>query len=846
MGIRNKLTLCLLAVLFPLAAVGAFATHLVDMQMVERTTAALANTQRLEAARIEQILRGYANNARGLASGPHLRDFVSAVNDYQQNRDTHHAADNITDVWVNNTLESTSPIGGYDGFAVIDPEAAWPLQQLALAMQRKAGIIGTQIVELKIVNRKNETLGESIGFSWTPTDVKLVDRSMLTVKSYFGDAFVNLEGRERLGIVSPIISTEGEVVGALMMESRLGPIINMISKHEHVGDSIEAHIAQPTLDGDAQFITPLRFARDAAFNKTVPADSDMAVNLALKSPESQVIKALDYRGVESFLAIQTIADTGWGLVVKVDTSEIKQPAIQLRQWLLWATAASIGFVALIYLFFLVPIVRRLNKAALAARQIMSGNLSAAIIDNSNDEITELAASINTLAHDLQADQKMRREVEKRLRHQALHDDLTGLLNRKHANKVIEQLTHDNSQEHSVMFLDLNGFKDVNDLFGHAAGDVVLSKVARRLAQQMPPQATLARWGGDEFVVILPGSGEEQATALARSLHKVFEKGFDSNVGHHNIGCSIGMATSSRDKSLDAALIEADTLMYEQKKSQRIHQSKSGLTTRGVERALMEDRMEMWFQPTVELERPGNYTLVGATAELRMRNNQGAYVLTDEFVPDLQDTTVIRALDTRTLELALRTLRRWNMAGIVDQGFQLSITLSDSSFKDRTFAERLQKKLKVLDISATQLQIELPGESHKMDNEVVDQLHRLDVSLALNGVCSEPEQLQYQISASRASVAIVGKTIIGETGAEQTFAAPHLIDMCKTHDVAVQARCVESREQLSQLHALGVTQFQGRLFEQPTRAVDFVSRWGQTRMTGLGKTMTSSSVLRLAG
>ena len=846
MGIRNKLVLCLLAVLFPLAAVGAFATHLVDLQMVERTTAALANTQRLEAARIEQILRGYANNARGLASDMHLRDFVSAVNDHQHNSDAEKPSDNASDVWVRNTLESSSAIGGYDGFAVIDPEAPWPLQQLALAMQRKAGIIGTQIVELKIVDRDNETLGESIGFSWTPTDVKLIDRSMRTVKSYFGDAFVNPEGRERLGIVSPIINIGGEVVGALIMESRLGPIIDMISKHERVGDSIEAHIAQPTPDGGAQFITPLRFARDAAFNKTVPADSDMAVNLALESPESQVIKSLDYRGIESYLAIQTIADTGWGLVVKVDTSEIKEPAVQLRQWLLWATAASIGFVALIYLFFLVPIVRRLNKAALAARQIMSGNLSAGVVDTSNDEITELAASINTLAHDLQADQTIRRDVEKQLRHQALHDDLTGLLNRKHANKVIAQLTHESSHEHSVMFLDLNGFKDVNDLFGHAAGDVVLSKVARRLADQMPPQATLARWGGDEFVVILPGSGEQQANELASNLHQVFNTGFDSDVGHHNIGCSIGMATSSHEKSIDAALIEADALMYEQKKSQRIHQSKSGLTTRGVERALMEDRMEMWFQPTVELERPGNYTLVGATAELRMRNNQGAYVLTDEFVPDLQDTTVIRALDTRTLELALRTLRRWNLAGIVDQGFQLSITLSDSSLKDKTFAERLQNKLKIFDISATQLQIELPGESRRVNNEVIDQLHRLDVSLAINGLCSEPEQLHCQIPASRASVAIVGKTIIEDTGAEQAHAAPYLMDKCKKHEVVVQARCIESREQLSQLHALGVTQFQGRLFEQPSRAVDFVSRWGQTRMTGLGKTMTSSAGLRLAG
>lgn len=830
MGIRNKLVLCLLAVLFPLVAVALFATHLFDRQMAERSMAALANTQRLEAARIEQILEGYANNARSLAGGVHVRDFSAMLNDYRNRGD---------DINTNDKVKQPV-IGGFDGFAIIDPDSPWPLQQLALALQRKAGIIGSSVVELQLLDRAGGTLGETMGFSWIPTDAKLIERSMRTVKTYFGDAFVNLDNQQRLGMVSPVISRDGEVVGALVMETRLAPIINMISKHEDMGKSIEAHIAQPTITGDAQFITPLRFDRTAAFNKTVPISRGLAVNQALRSPESQVIKAADYRGVESFLAFQTIADTGWGLIVKVDVAETHAPVIKLRKLLGWATAASVGFVALIYLFLLIPIVRRLKKAAAAARQIMDGNLSARLQDHSNDEITELASSINLLARDLENDQKTRCEIEARLRHQALHDDLTGLLNRKHANKVINQLTEDREHEHSVMFLDLNGFKDVNDFYGHAAGDEVLRCIAQRLAKQVPQGATLARWGGDEFVVILPGATEAHATDFALKLHNVFDEPVDSSEGRHNISCSIGLATSNNSVSLDDALIEADALMYEQKKRQRFHRTKGGMAIRGVERALAEDRMEMWFQPMVQLERPGNYALVGADTNMRMRSSQGAYVLPADFMPGLSDAKVMRELDNRAIDLAIQALRRWNLAGIVDQRFRLSVKLSEPTLNDSAFPILLEDSLSSLNVLPTQIQIEIPVGAGPINHSVLAQLRESRIPLALNGVDNEPSLLRH-VPSIQPSVAIIGKPCL-----DDAVVLPHLMDTCKALHVEVMARNVDDRQQLSDLHSLGVSQFQGGLFEQPVRAVDFVSRWGQTRLTGLGQAMTQTAGLRLAG
>ncbi len=158
MGIRAKLVLCLLAVSVPLAAVSAFAIRLVDQQLTERTESALANTQRLEAARITEILSAYAHDARNLAAGAHVKNFVAASNAYRVA---------LSNNAVTSEIEE-SIVGGFDGFAIINPAAPWPLQQLALTLQRKAGIVGSAIVDLRPVDRQGGTLGESLGFSWNP------------------------------------------------------------------------------------------------------------------------------------------------------------------------------------------------------------------------------------------------------------------------------------------------------------------------------------------------------------------------------------------------------------------------------------------------------------------------------------------------------------------------------------------------------------------------------------------------------------------------------------------------------------------------------------------------------
>lgn len=829
MGIRTKIVLCLLGVLIPLGAVSVFAINLFDRHLIERTESALGNTQRLEAARINEILAGYQQDSRTLAAGVHVRQFVTGVHEHRNPDALKHTPDNA----------QPEIIGGYDGFAIINMQSVWPLQQLALSLQRKAGVMGSAVVELRIVDRKGHTLGESVGFSWQPTDPRLVSNAMNQVKTLFGDAFVTDNDENRLGLVSPIVSPESVVVGALILETRLGPITDLVAKHEGVGYSSEAHIAQPTIDGHAQIITPLRFDRKAAFNKIVPISKNLPINQSLDAIGGKILHAKDYRGIETILSIETIPATQWGLVVKMDTKEAFKPVIELRRVLAIAFGTSLLVTIASYMFCFVPIARRLKRTSNATHKIMDGNLTVRIHDSNSDEIGKMARAIDTLALELEIDQEKRADVEARLRHQASHDELTGLLNRKHANKVIKQLNDDDDHVHSVMFLDLNGFKDVNDLYGHSAGDEVLVTVAKRLSALTSDDATLARWGGDEFVVILPRTDEKDATEFALLLHNAFDEIIVTPQGIHSITCSIGLATSSVSKSLDEVLMEADILMYEQKKQHHARHTTGGMATRAVERALHEDRFEVWYQPVVYLQRPGNYMLAGAEAMVRLRTHEGGIVLHKEFRAELAGTSLNATLDRQAIISCLQTLSRWTVSGIVSENFKLSLAIDTQMLNEPEFLSILTCQLESSCINPGQLVLE-PSCPSSIDPDKLASLKMLGVSFAMDKVLAEPNGL-LNLSELQPDFARIDHNWL-----KDPIVSPHLVAICHKRSMGITARNITARDELPALHDLGVTEFQGDLFDKPLRAIDFISRWGQSPLQGLGKQVNQNIALRLTG
>jgi len=820
MGIRIKLLICLFVALVPITVASVFTVHVIDKRLTSRIESGLENARRLEAARITEALEDYRRDAMSLAAGAHVRAFLDGLDAHRLGR-----------------LPADAEIGGVDDFAPIDPAADWPLQQLALRLQRKAGIVGSEAVELRIVDREERTLGESIGFGWKPLDPSLIGRAMSLAVPLFGDAHRDADGRRRLGLVAPVSGARGCIVGPLLLQTRLGPVIDLVTQHEELGRSSEAHIAQRLPNGDAGFITVLRFDRDAAFERTVTAESDAPIVQALASPEGKVLHAKDYRDVDSILAIESIPAIGWGLVVKIDQDEAFGPLANARSAIRFAALATALFILVGSTFVLHPLGRRLRRTAAAAQRISDGDLTSRIDDTGEDEIGEVARSIDRLAAELAVDRRMRSAVEERLRHQAQHDELTGLHNRMRANAVIAELAEMPERTAAIVFLDLDGFKDVNDLYGHAAGDAVLIAIAGRLRGTVDSRSTLARWGGDEFVVVLPDGDERAARAVANRIRRLFDEPVVTDFGTHQLGCSIGLATAGPQRTLAEAVLDADARMYEQKRGRQHGRSIETVTTRSVESALLEDRIEVWYQPIVSVSATGEWQPRSAEALVRLCTRGGALVGPDDFLAEIRQSDLGRELDRRVMTRSLEALARWRRTGIVEDTFRIAINLTGQSLLAPTFVFDVAEQLDRLGVPASHLVIELSEETGEIDSTVLGQLRDLGVGLALDDVGLHRSNLDRLVGLAP-DIAKIDRQWV-----DDEVVLPRLIDICRQLGMQIVAEGVESVDQLERLQTLGVTRFQGYLFGRAMPDDAFVDAWGRTRPTDPAPTKER---LRLVG
>jgi diguanylate cyclase (GGDEF)-like protein/PAS domain S-box-containing protein len=263
-------------------------------------------------------------------------------------------------------------------------------------------------------------------------------------------------------------------------------------------------------------------------------------------------------------------------------------------------------------------------------------------------------------------------AEERFAHTALHDDLTGLPNRRLVNDRLSRALNRSERQGGVvvLFCDLDGFKRVNDTHGHHAGDAVLVEAATRMVAATRSGDTVGRMGGDEFVVICGVSAGDDAATLADSVALRIEQAVAEPVvadgTEHRVTASIGIRLADQGDDAAAVLRDADAAMYVAKS-----QGKNGhalyepallaqaLDREGIERqirrALQDDAIEVFFQPVVE---PRSGRVRSVEALLRVPDQHGGYLNTLEAVKVAEQTGIISALDERVLRLACTQVATW--------------------------------------------------------------------------------------------------------------------------------------------------------------------------------------------
>ena len=294
-------------------------------------------------------------------------------------------------------------------------------------------------------------------------------------------------------------------------------------------------------------------------NYQVPAGKNRRYDLAVAGVENSG-ETMNSMGVRTFQTFKNLKTVDWILATDYPLDELYEPVENVTRSVL----LIIPLAGIVLTYVMWRIMRHLTAPILSLteqiRHLEKGDSARPLIINSGDEIEELAKAFNSLM-------KLVRKKEKELYHLSIHDNLTGLYNRAYFEAELERRAKGRNFPVSLIVADIDGLKQTNDTLGHAAGDRLIRSAARVLQKAFRSDDVVARTGGDEFAILLGGTGLHAAEEALQRVQKVTEA-HNENPGHLPISLSTGTATAQDRNDLNEALILADMRMYEEKAAKK--------------------------------------------------------------------------------------------------------------------------------------------------------------------------------------------------------------------------------------------------------------------------------------
>ena len=447
-----------------------------------------------------------------------------------------------------------------------------------------------------------------------------------------------------------------------------------------------------------------------------------------------------------------------------------------------------------------------------------------------------------------------RRVTARLRGQveqieklALYDALTGLSNRRLFRDRVEQALLSAKREgegFSLMLLDLDHFKEINDTLGHQTGDAVLEELARRLRSVSRASDTVARLGGDEFALVLLGARDgASALFIAERIRRALDEPFSIDGLSLQLETSIGISVyPEHGEETEVLLRHADIALYASKEShapvvyaaKHNQHSPARLSLVGeTRRAIENDEFVVHFQPEVDLR-------TGATprveALIRWQHPERGLLLPEAFIPIARQSALIRPITRYVLDAALRQCRAWHDAGI---DVAVAVNLAERDLADSRLEEEVSDSLRRWKLGAETLELEIPESAVMSDPERVQKmLTRLStrgVRLAVDDFGSGYASLSH-LKQLPVDVLKIDKSFVQNLGTndEDDAIVRSTIELAHSLGITVVAEGVESEEIGDRLAELGCDLAQGYCLRRPLPA-DELTTWLRTPLARrLGK------------
>lgn len=469
-------------------------------------------------------------------------------------------------------------------------------------------------------------------------------------------------------------------------------------------------------------------------------------------------------------------------------------------------------------------------------------------------ITMMAEELQALNDDLEARVAERtqqlEEAQQQLERLALHDPLTGLANRTLLRDRIDGAmarADRGAAEPAVLVLDLDGFKAVNDSFGHAVGDLLLVEVAGRLRAVVRATDTVARLGGDEFAVVVVDATADQVLGLAERIRHDLQTPL--SVGGHScwVSASIGVCFAYRGQAADALLRDADTAMYAAKSDSRggvqIYEPAMHAATvariklaEELREAIAGDQLQVRYQPIVEL---CSGRIAGAEALVRWRHPSRGLLLPAEFIGVAENTGLVTALDRWVLETAVAQLARWRATVLGDEEFALHVNVSPIELRSPGFSGDVLGCLARHRVATTDLLVEVTENQMMGEDaqtlEALDVLRTAGVRVGIDDFGSGYSSIGYVRRMFVDVVKIDRSLITGlDSDPQQYRVAAAILAIVRAFGLDAVAEGIETQTQAEQLRALGCRYGQGYHWGPPLTAAAL------TRSLGTGPARTDGT------
>ena len=432
------------------------------------------------------------------------------------------------------------------------------------------------------------------------------------------------------------------------------------------------------------------------------------------------------------------------------------------------------------------------------------------------------------------DMTVRKQMEQRLVYMATHDELTGLPNRTLLMEKINQcIEHSQSiqRKAAVAFIDIDRFKGVNDSLGHNIGDTLLKNVAHRLSSCIRDKDILSRWGGDEFVLLLPDlkSYDEVSVIVKRcldSLRAPFE------VDEHCImaTASIGVSFYPKDGHLAQNLLKnADSAMYHAKSEGRNNYQvyKQHMTKQAVEKleleydihnAIQSEQFELYYQPIVDLN---SGAIRGAEALIRWNHPIKGFMSPDKFIIIAEETGSIVPIGAWVLKQACQQFKTWQDKKL-PQLF-MSVNVSALQLKDDTFFNCLEKVLKETGMDPHHLELEITETSFmnnlKMLLPLITHIKQKGITLSVDDFGTGYSSLNY-IHTLPVDRLKIDKSFVQDDSHHKSSITTSIITLAKSLNLKIIAEGIETEKQRDFLKAHKCDMGQGYLFYRPMTAQSF--------------------------